>query len=441
MADTAHYSHHDHAHGDHIQLRYQPALPIPKGKLCIWLFLSTEIMFFSALIGTYIVLRFGAPGVWPSPETMHLLEWVGAMNTFVLICSSVTIVLALEAAKEDNAAAAKSWLFLTLLLGATFLVVKAFEYQSKFSHGLYPSKPHSLLYDRPDAYYVAAVQERIKSEIKTLTGAETAEAEADSEPAANTATASQPTDETLGSNAERIAEMNMLLNDLVLWTARKVGQTSDSEEQRIAIEAMAYQIQPHGPPEKAVVQYLQIEHEEVRDQARNLEADVAINESELAALNKSVEAIRAKYDELVPAGSDDSVKESSEAKALESEKNGILEKINDLETKLLFQNEKLRPLVGRVELLDELEGDDQGINHKFHIALPQVIPNGNTWANTYFLLTGFHALHVFAGLVVFAILLTLRLGIARHGLLENIGLYWHFVDIVWIFLFPLLYLF
>ena len=52
--------HDDHAHG-HIHLQYQPALPLPNGKVCMWLFLSTEIMFFAGLIGTYIVLRFGAP--------------------------------------------------------------------------------------------------------------------------------------------------------------------------------------------------------------------------------------------------------------------------------------------------------------------------------------------------------------------------------------------
>ena len=73
--------------------------------------------------------------------------------------------------------------------------------------------------------------------------------------------------------------------------------------------------------------------------------------------------------------------------------------------------------------------------------LPMVIPSGNTWVNTYFLLTGFHALHVFAGLVAFVIMWPMRLGVARAGLVENVALYWHFVDIVWIFLFPLIYLF
>jgi cytochrome c oxidase subunit 3 len=72
------------------------------------------------------------------------------------------------------------------------------------------------------------------------------------------------------------------------------------------------------------------------------------------------------------------------------------------------------------------------------------IPFGNLWASCYFALTGFHALHVLGGLVIFAIILLMALSgrlNRQHGLmLENVGLYWHFVDIVWIFLFPLLYL-
>jgi cytochrome c oxidase subunit 3 len=59
-------------------------------------------------------------------------------------------------------------------------------------------------------------------------------------------------------------------------------------------------------------------------------------------------------------------------------------------------------------------------------------------------MTGFHAFHVFGGLVVFAVILLMGmrglLGPRHVNMLELVGLYWHFVDIVWIFLFPLLYL-
>src|SRR5438552_12305940 len=59
--------------------------PVPTGKLAMWIFLATEIMFFTGLIGTYIVLRNGTPSArepWPIPEPVHLIEWVGALNTF-----------------------------------------------------------------------------------------------------------------------------------------------------------------------------------------------------------------------------------------------------------------------------------------------------------------------------------------------------------------------
>ena len=90
-----------------------------------------------------------------------MCEPIGAFNTFVLICSSVTVVLALEAAKRNKAAAAKGWMLLTFLLGSVFLGVKAYEYQQKFSHGIYPWRPHSPVYDKADIHYAAAVRKRL----------------------------------------------------------------------------------------------------------------------------------------------------------------------------------------------------------------------------------------------------------------------------------------
>jgi len=67
---------------------------------------------------------------------------------------------------------------------------------------------------------------------------------------------------------------------------------------------------------------------------------------------------------------------------------------------------------------------------------------GNLFASNYFIMTGFHAIHVIVGLLMFGIVLKKgsRLSLADAPLVENIGLYWHFVDLVWIFLFPLIYI-
>ncbi|MBM3998429.1 MAG: heme-copper oxidase subunit III [Planctomycetes bacterium] len=96
----------------------------------------------------------------------------------------------------------------------------------------------------------------------------------------------------------------------------------------------------------------------------------------------------------------------------------------------------------RIELLRRADSGEwpHGLNEgESWLRLPMHIPSGHLWASTYFLLTGFHAFHVLVGLLVFALALPLRLDARRAGLLENAGLYWHFVDLVWIFLFPMLY--
>lgn len=110
---------------------------IPNGKLAMWVFLASEVMFFTGLIGAYIVLKMGHPN-WPGSDG-HLNVWIGICNTLVLICSSTTIVLALAASHQGNLALVRRWLLATVVLGSLFLVIKGFEYSAKFSHHIFPS--------------------------------------------------------------------------------------------------------------------------------------------------------------------------------------------------------------------------------------------------------------------------------------------------------------
>ncbi len=110
---------------------------IPNGKLGMWLFLASEVMFFTGLIGAYIVLRFSNLQ-WPGSEG-HLVVWIGTANTLILICSSTTIVLALAALERRDLPAIRMWLLLTIALGSLFLGVKGYEYAQKFSHHIVPS--------------------------------------------------------------------------------------------------------------------------------------------------------------------------------------------------------------------------------------------------------------------------------------------------------------
>jgi cytochrome c oxidase subunit III len=311
----------------HGELQYHPGLPLLNGKLIVWLFLSTEIMFFAGLIGTYIVLRFGAP-TWPLPREVHLSEPIGAFNTFVLICSSVSIVLGLESARANKAGAAKLWLLVTFALGSVFLGVKMYEYNAKFQHGIYPWKPHSLIYEKADLNYAAAVRLRLDALESQLKSEETELAE-------NVDPAQAESNPRLKQLAEEL-EVVAHLKAVELKAETTAARDPNAAEGRAALAELA--------------------------------------------------------DEIMP--------------------------------------------------LPKTHGEEGGLNHEHHfLHLPIVIPGGNMWASTYFLLTGFHAIHVLVGLIVFVLMLFMTLDVARAGFVENVGLYWHFVDLVWIFLFPLLYLF
>ncbi|MEN8144709.1 MAG: cytochrome c oxidase subunit 3 [Gemmatimonadota bacterium] len=113
-------------------------LGVPTQKLGMWIFLASEIMFFTGLIGSYIILRFGASNSWAAPgETLNVT--VTAVNTFFLICSSVTMVKAFAAIEDGNQKMLKVWLLATAIIGAAFVGIQAYEYTELIHHGFLPS--------------------------------------------------------------------------------------------------------------------------------------------------------------------------------------------------------------------------------------------------------------------------------------------------------------
>ena len=105
---------------------YDSGPPVDRAKFAIWLFLGTEVMFFSGLIGTYIVLRMGS-AVWPNPED-RLDVPLTAFNTFILITSSWLMVKALHAIQKGDQKAMKRWLFATIVGGSIFVGIQVMEY-------------------------------------------------------------------------------------------------------------------------------------------------------------------------------------------------------------------------------------------------------------------------------------------------------------------------
>ena len=109
----------------------RPDSGLTNGKLGTWLFLASEVMLFGALFSTYILLRVGALE-WPHGE---LSVKLGAINTVILISSSVTMVMAWASLKLNNFGKGRLYLLLTVVLATVFLVNKYFEYAEHFSRG------------------------------------------------------------------------------------------------------------------------------------------------------------------------------------------------------------------------------------------------------------------------------------------------------------------
>ena len=118
-------------------------------KLGMWVFLGSEVMFFTALIGSYIILRFGSPEQWAAPGQMLNVP-LTAVNTFLLICSSVTMVKAFAAIQDGDQRLLKLYLLATVAIGAAFVGVQAWEYTALVHEGFLPSgyRPGSELAER-----------------------------------------------------------------------------------------------------------------------------------------------------------------------------------------------------------------------------------------------------------------------------------------------------
>lgn len=113
------------------------AIPgILPGKVGVWWFLASEIMLFGGLISSYVVFRLGSAG-WHA-EAAHLSVTIAAINTFVLLTSSLTMVQAFAAAERGELQGLRTYLALTILLGLAFLGIKAYEYTSEIRAGFTP---------------------------------------------------------------------------------------------------------------------------------------------------------------------------------------------------------------------------------------------------------------------------------------------------------------
>jgi cytochrome c oxidase subunit 3 len=107
-------------------------------RLGMWTFLASEVLFFGVLFLVYLVYRAAYPAVFLEAGR-HLNVWLGTLNTAVLLCSSLTVVLAVHAAEARQQRRVRLFLLVTAGLGLIFLGIKAVEYYVDYQEGLIPA--------------------------------------------------------------------------------------------------------------------------------------------------------------------------------------------------------------------------------------------------------------------------------------------------------------
>ena len=110
-----------------------PLTPESWGKLGMWNFLAADAMSFGGLLAGYGALRYGDPN-WPVPSSILGIQLTAAM-TFLLVCSSVTMVESLAGLRGGNQAKMKKFLAMTIIGGILFLCCQAYEWTHLIEHG------------------------------------------------------------------------------------------------------------------------------------------------------------------------------------------------------------------------------------------------------------------------------------------------------------------
>ena len=106
---------------------------MPTGQLAVWWIVASEIVIFGGLLTSYIMHRL-AHDAW-AIQSAQTNTWIGAFNTLVLLTSSLTAVLAHQAAEQGNGKLAAQRLYMTVGGACTFVLVKSMEWSMEISHG------------------------------------------------------------------------------------------------------------------------------------------------------------------------------------------------------------------------------------------------------------------------------------------------------------------
>lgn len=338
---TPHVAHHFHS------LSQQFAVE----KLGIWLFLATEVLMFGGLFCAYAFYRGRHPEIFLYGHQFLPTHW-GAINTVVLLTSSLSMAWGVRAAQLNQRGVLKIMLIATLLGGVGFMVIKGIEYQSKFEHDLGPG-PGNAFYLVPEG-----LSEEERADLVDAKSTEIAHIE-----------------EYYGIR-QHAAPVH-LDGDHTASADPRGGASGDAVEGRADAADVASESDAEDASEAASTSRLV---------AVDLPPQNQSAVSPPAAPSKGVNA--AFLTGTTPAGEHNTYSYAQ------------LPELDQKRTHVFFQ--------------------------------------------IYYLMTGLHGIHVLVGMGLIGWLIVRAFGGAFSSVsftaVDVVGLYWHLVDLIWIFLFPLLYL-
>jgi cytochrome c oxidase subunit 3 len=355
---------HDHAgetsggHPKHLAHHFESThQQFTTNKLGMWAFLSTEILMFGGLFCGYAIYRANHPDVFMYAHKMLDMK-MGAINTVILLTSSMTMAWAVRAAQLGQQQLLKLLLIITLLGGFGFLGVKYMEYTAKFHSGLYPGARNAFF----------DVEQANKS--LELTG-----------------------DKAITQDQRywhiKNIENHYLGHYGIHWDVPKEYQTPELGYHAPHPGEAEHQMHGVKPAGHAMPQQVDTSTTSVAPVANGLE------QSTIATPGNGPVGVKA---ELLVAPTDD---------------------------------DKPHDVAGHhVITYDQLPDMEKPRVHLFF--------------QIYYLMTGLHVIHVLIGMsLIFWIFVRASKGHftkAYNNPVDIVGLYWHLVDLIWIFLFPLLYL-
>lgn len=372
----AHTDHHDdhHHHAEFIAHHFDNAeQQFDSGKLGIWLFLVTEILFFSGLFVAYFLYRTNHPEIFEQAH-VFLDKYLGGLNTVVLLFSSLTMALAVRAAQLGRNKNCGTYVLITMVCAAIFLGVKAIEYSHKWDMGILVASGFDLTYTHAEPVteigkwlhvsdylvYLSALPALLLVGFLGLGG--------------------------IGYLTERRNMAKFMVGMAIMVSGYFLGAVGG----HVYMEATKDKEADHGS-----------EHALLLDDQQPLQLMAMTQEQEPAA----------------EGAEDHSAGDHSEGEGDHAAAEG------------------------------EGHADHEHAPMKYddhHPDPAKLVRDVGIFFSIYYCMTGLHAIHIIAGIIALAwVYWRCILGHWRNdyfGPVDYVGLYWHLVDLIWIYLFPLLYL-